>query len=126
MPSQSRRESELRAKYEAIKTPSAVLAQALKDRSRSSALYYAINRQVKHIFTRSSSWERGEVTIYDKALVRMHAEGMPLQNIGLLELFLDHYVCLGLCRSTKEEIATVNAFLAAYSTRKNGQQRNLF
>lgn len=113
MPSLSRKEAELRAKYNEVKKPSATLERLLDDSTQSAALYYVLNRQVQHICSHSSNWDDGEVTIYDKALIRMYEEGLPLQNIGLLELFLTEYMGLGLCRSLEEEEATVTAFLAA-------------
>ncbi|KAJ5397970.1 hypothetical protein N7509_006083 [Penicillium cosmopolitanum] len=113
MVSLNRKVAELRAKYSGINEPSPLLTRVLDDDTKSSALYYVVNRQVQHICCHSSSWDDGEVTIYDTALVRMYEEGLPLQNIGLLELFFAEYMGLGLCSSAEEEEATVNAFLAA-------------
>lgn len=113
MISLSRKVAELRAKYDDIHEPSPLLTRILDDDTKSSALYYVVNRQVQHICCHSSNWDDGEVTIFDTALIRMYEEGLPLQNIGLLELFLAEYMGLGLCSSPEEEEATVNAFLAA-------------
>lgn len=121
MPSLRRRETELRGKYDSVKEPSTTLKRVLDNRLKSTALHYALNRQVQHICSRSCSWDDGEVTIYDKALVQMYEEGIPIQNIGLLELFLTEFMGLNLCHSVAEEEATVTAFLAAHAVVHSGR-----
>ncbi|CAI7581033.1 unnamed protein product [Penicillium manginii] len=113
MVSLNRKVAELRAKYDGISEPSPVLTRVLDDDTKSAALYYLVNRQVQLICCHSSNWDDGEVTIYDIALARMYEKGLPLQNIGLLELFFAQYIGLGPCNSADEEETTVNAFLAA-------------
>ncbi|OOQ88054.1 hypothetical protein PEBR_14750 [Penicillium brasilianum] len=97
-----------------VTEPSNVLVEILNDESKARTLYNMIERQYKFISTeRSDEEERGEMTIFDKVLVDMWHEEHQLQNIGLLEFFLEEYLMAKSVDTYAEKKALVFAHLEA-------------
>lgn len=97
-----------------VTEPSNVLVEILSDESKARTLYNMIERQYKFISTeRSDEEERGEMTIFDKVLVDMWHEEHQLQNIGLLEFFLEEYLMAKSVDTYAEKKALVFAHLEA-------------
>ncbi|KAJ5690503.1 hypothetical protein N7462_004895 [Penicillium macrosclerotiorum] len=113
MPSLIRKEEELVDSYARIISPSPALHEILSNREHARLLHHAMRRQVKSISDRSSIYDDGEVTVFDKALVELYKQGDQLKNIGLLELFLTEFLVTGTSATLKQEEAVVHALLAA-------------
>lgn len=76
-----------------VTEPSQVLLEIIEDEDKARTLYNMVERQYKFISAeRSTDDERGEMTIFDKVLIEMWHEEQQLQNIGLLEFFLEEYL----------------------------------
>ncbi|KAJ5371073.1 uncharacterized protein N7496_007165 [Penicillium cataractarum] len=97
-----------------VTEPSQVLLAILENEDKARTLYNMVERQYKFISAeRSDDDERGEMTTFDKVLIEMWHEEQQLQNIGLLEFFLEEYLMAKSVDTYAEKKALVFAYLEA-------------
>ncbi|KAE8350070.1 hypothetical protein BDV28DRAFT_151282 [Aspergillus coremiiformis] len=91
---QERKADDLARKYYKIDRPNtnAILNDILGDPEQSSLLFSALRRQVSLIRCRSQTFEDGQVTTYDRALLKLSRNGENLADTGVLELYLTEYL----------------------------------
>ncbi|KAB8233783.1 uncharacterized protein BDW43DRAFT_310792 [Aspergillus alliaceus] len=91
---QEKRVDELVYKYYKISRPNTndILRDILKSPEQSSLLFSALRRQVSLIKCRSQAFEDGQITTYDRALVKLSRDGENLTDTGALELYLTEYL----------------------------------
>ncbi|KAJ5194959.1 uncharacterized protein N7498_008397 [Penicillium cinerascens] len=107
------KESKLQLECSRIREPSEILKKILDDRTDSKLLYHAIRRHVFFLVQRGVKYEDGEITFYDKILMKHFNDGLPMKNIGLLELFIDNYAAIRDKNSAVDKETAVCAFLTA-------------
>jgi hypothetical protein len=91
--------------------PSKVLSEILEDEDKSRTLYNMIERQYKFISERSADDERGEMSVFDKVLVYMWQQEHQINNVGLLEFYLEEYLMAKMVRTYPAKKALVFAQL---------------
>lgn len=114
------KEAKLLHAYGKVKQSNVIVQNILGDHVKAGLLYHALKRQVFFILQRSQDYEDGEVTIYDRALVKLWNEGYPLKHPGLLELFVDEFMAAKQAHSVAEKETIVSAYLEAQSFRDHG------
>lgn len=107
------KESKLQLECSRIREPSEILKKILDDRTDSKLLYHAIRRHVFFLAQRGVKYEDGEITFYDKILMKHFNDGLPMKNIGLLELFIDNYAAIRDKNSAVDKETAVSAYLTA-------------
>lgn len=114
------REDELYDFYGSMKEPSSVLKPILADHANARLLRCAAQRQVFVILRRSEKYEDGQVSIYDKVLVKLWVNEQTLQSMGLLSLFVREYLGGKIAKTAEEETAIVSGCIAAMEIVENG------
>lgn len=114
------KEDSLYLKWSAVMNPSELLKELVGNREHARALFHGLRRQVKSIRHRSQSYDDGQVTIYDRVLLRLYDEGHTMQHYGLLEFYLAEYLETKNCRSEEENNSVIAAHFAAQRILDNG------
>ncbi|GAB1193789.1 hypothetical protein APSETT444_003018 [Aspergillus pseudonomiae] len=85
---------ELVQKYYRTNQPSTndILREILGSPEQASLLFSALRRQVSLIKCRSQSFEDGQITTYDRALLELSRNGENLTETGALELYLTEFL----------------------------------
>ncbi|KAL4893549.1 major facilitator superfamily domain-containing protein [Aspergillus ambiguus] len=91
-PANERKTDDIVRRYGKITYPNLMLHGLLNDPEQSKLLFDALQRQISLVKCRSQTWEDGQITIYDKALLALTSSGDNLTNIGALELYLTEYL----------------------------------
>ncbi|KAJ5561047.1 hypothetical protein N7535_009244 [Penicillium sp. DV-2018c] len=104
------KEDSLYLRWSSVMMPGDTLEELLQNKEHARALFHGLRRQVKSILQRSQLYADGEVTIYDRVLLRLFDEGHSMQAYGLFDFYLAEYLGTKNC-DTKEEI---NSILAAH------------
>jgi hypothetical protein len=82
--------------YEAwagVTTPSQLLLEILQDEKKARTLYNMVRRHYKFVCAeRSDNDEHGGMTVFDNVLINFWHQEHQLQNIGLLEFFIEEYL----------------------------------
>ncbi|KAJ5952635.1 uncharacterized protein N7479_011048 [Penicillium vulpinum] len=107
------KEDSLYLKWSVVMNPSELLRELVGNREHARALFHGLRRQVKSIRNRSQSYDDGQVTIYDRVLLRLYDEGHTMQHYGLLEFYLAEYLGTKTCRSEDENKSVIAAHFAA-------------
>ncbi|KAE8375577.1 hypothetical protein BDV26DRAFT_294881 [Aspergillus bertholletiae] len=81
-------------KYYRINRPNTndILREILGSPEQASLLFSALRRQVSLIKCRSQSFEDGQITTYDRALLKLSRNGDNLTDTGALELYLTEFL----------------------------------
>jgi hypothetical protein len=106
----SGKEDALYLKWNSVMDPGDVLTELLQNREHARALFHGLRRQVKSLRHRSQLYDDGQVTIYDRVLLRLYDDGHSMQAYGLFEFYLAEYLGTKNCHSKKE----VNSIIAAH------------
>ncbi|KAJ5356670.1 hypothetical protein N7517_011279 [Penicillium concentricum] len=114
------KEDSLYLKWSVVMNPSELLQELVGNREHARALFHGLRRQVKSIRHRSQSYDDGQVTIYDRVLLRLYDEGHTMQHYGLFEFYLAEYLEIKNCRSEDESNAVIAAHFAAQRILDNG------
>ncbi|KAJ5178273.1 uncharacterized protein N7500_000972 [Penicillium coprophilum] len=114
------KEDSLYLKWSVVMNPSELLQELVSNREHARALFHGLRRQVKSIRHRSQSYDDGQVTIYDRVLLRLYDEGHTMQHYGLLEFYLAEYLEIKNCRSEDESNTVIAAHFAAQRILDNG------
>ncbi|KXG47780.1 uncharacterized protein PGRI_016500 [Penicillium griseofulvum] len=114
------KEDDLYLKWSEVMNPSQLLKKLVGNREHARALSHGLRRQVKSIRDRSQSYDDGQVTIYDRVLLRLYDEGHTMQHYGVLEFYLAEYLGTKNCRSENESNAVIAAHFAAQRILDNG------
>ncbi|KAJ5812821.1 hypothetical protein N7447_009844 [Penicillium robsamsonii] len=114
------KEDSLYLKWSVVMNPSEILQELVGNREHARALFHGLRRQVKSIRHRSQSYDDGQVTIYDRVLLRLYDEGHTMQHYGLLEFYLAEYLGTKNCHSEDESNAVIAAHFAAQHILDNG------
>ncbi|KAG0161648.1 hypothetical protein PDIDSM_1841 [Penicillium digitatum] len=93
------KEDNLYLKWSVVMNPSELLKELVSNREHARTLFHGLRRQVKSIRHRSQSYDDGQVTIYDRVLLRLYDEGHTMQHYGLLEFYLTEYLGTKNCHS---------------------------
>ncbi|KAE8131694.1 hypothetical protein BDV38DRAFT_12969 [Aspergillus pseudotamarii] len=85
---------ELVRKYYTIDQQSTndILREILGSPEQASLLFNALRRQVSLIKCRSQAFEDGQITTYDRALLKLSRNGENLTDTGALELYLTEFL----------------------------------
>lgn len=95
-----------------VTIPSELLLEILQDEKKARALYNMVQHRYKFISTyRSDDDERGEMTVFDKVLIDLWHQEHQLQNIGLLEFFIEEHLMAKSVETHPEKKALVFAQL---------------
>ncbi|KAF7592920.1 hypothetical protein BBP40_012241 [Aspergillus hancockii] len=89
---QERLVDEIVYRYYRIDQPNTVLRDILRDTEQSSLLLSALRRQISLIKCRSQTFNDGQITTYDRALLKLSRNGENLTDMGALELYLNEYL----------------------------------
>ncbi|KAJ5841757.1 hypothetical protein N7534_011587 [Penicillium rubens] len=114
------KEDSLYLKWSVVMNPSELLKELVGNREHARALFHGLRRQVKSIRHRSQSYDDGQVTIYDRVLLRLYDEGHTMQHYGLLEFYLAEYLGTKNCHSEEESNSVIAAHFAAQRILDNG------
>ncbi|KAJ5265785.1 hypothetical protein N7524_006803 [Penicillium chrysogenum] len=114
------KEDSLYLKWSVVMNPSELLKELVDNREHARALFHGLRRQVKSIRHRSQSYDDGQVTIYDRVLLRLYDEGHTMQHYGLLEFYLAEYLGTKNCHSGEENNSVIAAHFAAQRILDNG------
>ncbi|KAJ5399845.1 hypothetical protein N7465_010334 [Penicillium sp. CMV-2018d] len=114
------KEDSLYLKWSVVMNPSELLKELVGNREHARALFHGLRRQVKSIRHRSQSYDDGQVTIYDRVLLRLYDEGHTMQHYGLLEFYLAEYLGTKNCHSEEENNSVIAAHFAAQRILDNG------
>ncbi|CAI7595081.1 unnamed protein product [Penicillium discolor] len=114
------KEDSLYLKWSAAMNPSELLKELVGNREHARTLFHGLRRQVKSIRHRSQSYDDGQVTIYDRVLLRLYDEGHTMQHYGLLEFYLAEYLEAKNCHSEEENNSVIAAHFAAQRILDNG------
>jgi hypothetical protein len=114
------KEDSLYLKWSVVMNPSELLKELVGNREHARALFHGLRRQVKSIRHRSQSYDDGQVTIYDRVLLRLYDEGHTMQHYGLLEFYLAEYLGTKNCHSGEENNSVIAAHFAAQRILDNG------
>ncbi|CAG7989161.1 unnamed protein product [Penicillium nalgiovense] len=114
------KEDSLYLKWSVVMNPSELLKELVDNREHARALFHGLRRQVKSIRHRSQFYDDGQVTIYDRVLLRLYDEGHTMQHYGLLEFYLAEYLGTKNCHSGEESNSVVAAHFAAQRILDNG------
>lgn len=88
----ARKVDDLARRYLNPKHPTPILREIILVPEQFTLLVDAITRQVSLIKCRSSSFEDGQVSIYDKALLWLTGMGTDPTNLGALEFYLTEFI----------------------------------
>ncbi|CAG8903729.1 unnamed protein product [Penicillium egyptiacum] len=113
------KEDSLYLKWSVVMNPSELLKELVGNREHARALFHGLRRQVKSIRHRSQSYDDGQVTIYDRVLLRLYDEGHTMQHYGLLEFYLAEYLGTKNCH-LEENNSVIAAHFAAQRILDNG------
>ena len=114
------KEDSLYLKWSTVMNPSELLKELIGNRDHARALFHGLRRQVNSIRHRSQSYDDGQVTIYDRVLLRLYDEGHTMQHYGLLEFYLAEYLETKNCHSGEESNSVIAAHFAAQRILDNG------
>lgn len=114
------KEDSLYLKWSVVMNPSELLKELVGNREHARSLFHGLRRQVKSIRHRSQSYDDGQVTIYDRVLLRLYDEGHTMQHYGLLEFYLAEYLGTKNCHSEEEKNSVIAAHFAAQRILDNG------
>ncbi|KAJ5800173.1 uncharacterized protein N7518_002241 [Penicillium psychrosexuale] len=114
------KEETLYLKWSVVLSPSELLKELVGDSEHARALFHGMRRQVRSIRRRSQSYDDGQVTIYDRVLLRLYDEGHTMKHYGLLEFYLTEHLGTKNCKSEEEKNTLVTAHLAAQRILDNG------
>ncbi|KGO41633.1 hypothetical protein PEX1_004870 [Penicillium expansum] len=114
------KEDSLYLKWSVVMNPSELLKELVGNREHARALFHGLRRQVKSIRHRSQSYDDGQVTIYDRVLLRLYDEGHTMQHYGLLEFYLAEYLGTKNSHSEGENNSVIAAHFAAQHILDNG------
>jgi hypothetical protein len=103
---------ELTQAWAGVTDPGDVLLDILLDEKKARTLYNMVQHRYKFISTeRSDDDERGEMTVFDKVLIELWHREHQLQNVGLLEFFIEEYLMAKSVQTYPEKKALVFAQL---------------
>lgn len=114
------KEETLYLKWSLVLSPSELLKELVGDSEHARALFHGMRRQVRSIRRRSQSYDDGQVTIYDRVLLRLYDEGHTMKHYGLLGFYLTEHLGTKNCKSEEEKNTLVAAHLAAQRILDNG------
>ena len=114
------KEESLYLKWSVVMSPSELLKELVGNREHARALFHGLRRQVRSIRPRSQSYDDGQVTIYDRVLLRLYDEGHTMKHYGLLEFYLAEYLGTKGCQSEEQKNSLIAAHLAAQRILDNG------
>lgn len=107
------KEDVLFLKWSSVMNPSDLLHELVGNSEHARVLFHGLRRQVKSIRRRSQSYDDGQVTIFDRVLVRLYDDGHTMQHYGLFEFYLAEYLGTKNCHSEKEVNSVIAAHFAA-------------
>jgi hypothetical protein len=95
-----------------VTTPSELLLEILQDEKKARTLYNMVQHRYKFLTTgRSDNDEDGEMTVFDKVLIDLWHQEHQLENIGLLEFFIEEFMMAKSVNTYPEKKALVFAQL---------------
>ncbi|GLI81873.1 hypothetical protein PoHVEF18_010267 [Penicillium ochrochloron] len=95
-----------------VTTPSELLLEVLQDEKKARTLYNMVQHRYKFLTTgRSDNDEDGEMTVFDKVLIDLWHQEHQLENIGLLEFFIEEFMMAKSVNTYPEKKALVFAQL---------------
>lgn len=101
--------------------PGQVLKEILEDEKKARTLVNLIRRHCQFISAeRSSDPRRGEISVFDRALIELWNHGDQLKNVALLEFFLEEYLMTKSARSYLEKKQIVLAHLHVQELMERG------
>ncbi|PGH10853.1 hypothetical protein AJ79_05213 [Helicocarpus griseus UAMH5409] len=113
--------AKLADKYTKLDTVKPILSEFLKDTSLFNLLTIVFEHHLSMIKSRSQKLEDGEITIYDKALLKLTSNGTETYNLGALELFIDEVMGV-----KDNECATMDEMVAHYAHLKEMMKVHAF
>lgn len=114
------REDSLYLKWSAVMNPSNILHNLVDNSEHARLLFHGLRRKVGFLRRRSQTYDDGQVSIYDRVLLRLYDDGHTMQDYGLLEFYLAEYLGTKNCCSEEEVNSIVAAHFAAQRILDNG------
>ncbi|KAJ5782619.1 hypothetical protein N7457_004393 [Penicillium paradoxum] len=119
------KEDALYLKWSEVVSPSDVLHELLSNSDHARTLFHGLRRQVESLRRRSLSYDDGEVTIYDRVLLRLYDDGHTMEHYGLFEFYLAEHLGTQDCGSEKVINSVIAAHFAAQRVLDDGPISNI-
>ncbi|KAJ5121663.1 uncharacterized protein N7515_009624 [Penicillium bovifimosum] len=116
----SDKEDALYREWSTVMKPGDVLHELLQTKEHMRSLFHGLRRQVKSLSFRSQLYDDGQLTIYDRVLLRLYEDGHTMQAYGLFEFYLAQHLGIKDCDSREEINSVLAAHFAAQSILDKG------